>query len=138
MGVVLGQVTPGRELLTRGALRSALAALLFGLAACASPPPEVPAPLRGRWTTADPRFVGRAMELTIDGVAFETGEGSPARHPVLAVAEDPREGGSRRYTIVYAGDGGNEYRLTVRYDEAAGELRLENRAEVVWRREGGS
>jgi hypothetical protein len=124
--------------LTRCAVAVALVAL--AMTGCAAPTVDVPGELVGRWVTGDSRFAGRVLEIGANSVRFETGVEAPSTHPILAVeaTEAADEADGREVTLRYGGEAGLEYRLSLRYRPGSRELRLTNRPEVVWTREGGA
>lgn len=123
-----GPVTP---------LRLGLTLLMFGLGAAilldrSSAPAEVELPegLRGTWTTDDPRYGERALELSTEGITFSTPTES-VTYPIIRVEQGPEED-SRLYTIRFEVDQ-QVQQLSVLFDDDPRLLRLQNQPHVEWR-----
>ena len=88
-------------------------------------------PLIGRWTTTDPAYADRYVEITPDEIAFGQGAEGEARHRIVGVWRVGRESRAIYYSIRYEGDEG-ELEVGVRSSPRL--LRLASLPSVVWRR----
>ena len=100
-------------------------------AADAREPVGVVRPLVGRWTTTDPAYAGRYIEITPEEIAFGQGAEGEARHRIVGVWRVGRDSRAIFYSIRYAAEDG-EVEVGVR--SSPRQLRLMNLPKVVWRR----
>jgi hypothetical protein len=108
--------------------------LLAFAAAVACAREGVPIELLGRWTTDDPRYVDRSLEISAERLAFGVGPGTRLTYRVQGIErEDDPETGTL-YRVYYDAPGEPERALQVRLP-TAGRLRIENHDEL-WTRDG--
>ena len=107
--------------------------MLSMLLACGTVQETLPAELLGTWTTEDPSYEGRFMQIFKDQISFGTGEGQPIPNEIIAVSTE-YEDDSAICTIDYQEPGGDEYRLLLRYRFSEDDVRLANRSRVTWTR----
>ncbi len=92
----------------------------------------VPDDLVGVWTTTDPKYADRFLELTKDRILFGTGEGNVDTHPIVNI-EQAREEKHTLYTISYATPGGREATFSFYHDPADdGVIRFKNQQHIAW------
>ena len=122
-----------------GTLLGFLFAILLGIGAvrsCTQDPPAqevgVTRDLFGRWTTRDPRFADRFLEITGSEIVFGQGEEGEARHPIAGVRLERARDGRWRYLVRYVADPGREEEIEVAILAAPGELQLETLPDVRW------
>lgn len=97
----------------------------------AAPPQE----LLGVWTTDDPRYPDRAMEIREDAIVFSVGREEPESHPLLQVRVRESEG-RLEVALVYGTHWGeSRLQVTVGRQEPT-VLRFLNQEEVAWVRAG--
>ena len=116
-----------------------LAVALVGVVAiraCPSRPPQdetgVTRELFGRWTTQDPRYADRFLDISATEIGFGQGEEGEARHRISQVLLERRDDGSHRYVVRYYFDETREQELDLLVLAGRGELRLETLPEVRW------
>lgn len=110
-----------------------LLGLILVLAACGAEKLDaVPPELVGTWTTADPLYAGRYIELQPKLVRFGTGEGTFAEHTVVRL-ERTKNDGVMTYTVHYL-DGDMEKDVwTFVHDPAHGNvIRLSHPKQIEW------
>lgn len=116
-----------------GLVLIACAAQWAGPLGCSESPP--PTALLGRWTTEDPRYEGRALEITPELVTLELG---PAGTQVMVIDEISARAepdGTVRYAVRYHDQSGEEQTLRLELERGATPvLRFENHTER-WRRQ---
>src|SRR5688572_20860432 len=105
---------------------------LWAVLACARE--GVPGDLIGRWTTDDPRYSERMLEIGSERLAFGVGPGSRITYRVQGVEREVDSVTGTLYRIYYDAPGEPERALQVRLPEP-GQLRIENHSEL-WTREG--
>lgn len=107
---------------------------LFALVGC-HPDVRALTPLVGRWTASDPRFENCMMSFTPDGWVIL--EGSSRKREACRIQrievdqEVDRE--PRSFRIEYEDTEGEDSSLSLVLDDE-GDLRLQNRQEVTWKR----
>jgi hypothetical protein len=117
----------GRGLLTAFALTAALG--------CGRE--AVPAELIGHWTSDDPRYADRSLEIGAETLAFGGGEGMRTTYRMQGVERDVEEGTAELvYRLFYDAAGSPEHELRVRFP-APGRLRIDNHTQV-WTRTGAA
>lgn len=79
----------------------ALALAIALIAPGCRPPASVPTPLRGRWTSTEPRYAGRSLTLTADSLSFGTSESSSETFAVRGVTTDRDPADGIHYAIAY-------------------------------------
>ena len=98
----------------------------------------IPSPLIGRWTTDDPRYVDRYLEITATSVNFGVGENRPQSYGIFKITAVPHPVRGTRYRIEYIDRDGVDYHvsfhLQLENDEVV--LRLANQFHMVWRKTG--
>ncbi len=93
---------------------------------------EPPQELVGRWSTVDPAYADRALEIGTDVVALDMGPGLRQWYPILST-RSWEESGNTAYLITYETIGGDELEVEVHL-YADGTLRLRNPSHMVWTR----
>ena len=92
----------------------------------AEPPPEIV----GRWTTGDPAYADRSLEIGTDVVALDMGPGLREWYPILSTYRW-EELGNTAYLITYETIGGDELEVQVHlFPDST--LRLRNPSHMVW------
>ena len=96
---------------------------------------SMPEELIGTYTTTEPSYAGRSLELSSFEVVFGLGEDGTSRHSIESVSrEDDR--GKTLYTLAYAGEGGTD-QLIFYHDKArSGSIVLHNQTSITWTRQG--
>lgn len=95
----------------------------------------LPREMEGVWTTDDPRFQGRFMELSPSFVIIVTGHDDPASVQFVDKVESPAPGDVSSLTV-YSTDysEGAHYQMRLQFSPAnGGEIRFQNQG-LVWRR----
>jgi hypothetical protein len=108
-----------------------LPVVLAFVAAVACAREGVPTELLGRWTTDDPRYADRSLEITLERLAFGVGPATRLTYRVQGIEEDAATG--TLYRLYYDAPGEPERTLQVRLP-TPGRLRIENHDEL-WTRE---
>ena len=97
----------------------------------------LPRELEGVWTTDDPRFQGRFMELSPSFVIIVTGHDDPASVQFVDKVESVAPGDLSSLTV-YSTDysEGAHYQMKLQYSPAnGGEIHFQNQS-LVWKRGG--
>jgi len=90
---------------------------------------DAPEVVRGRWTTAEPRYAGRAIEVSAKDVVVHRGEAGPLAGRLTA-ARELVEDGDRVIRLEYVNsDGANTLDMVLR---PGGSMHLRNQPEIVW------
>jgi hypothetical protein len=110
-----------------------LPVLLALVAALACAREGMPAELIGHWTTDDPRYADRSLEIRAERIAFGVGPGGHMAYLVRGVERETDTTGEL-LRIYYHLPGEPERTLEVRLPQP-GQLRIENRSQV-WTRQG--
>jgi hypothetical protein len=95
----------------------------------------LPRVMEGVWTTDDPRFQGRFMELSPSFVIIVTGHDDPASVQFVDKVESPTPSDLSSLTV-YSTDysEGAHYQMRLQFSPAnGGEIRFQNQG-LVWRR----
>ena len=100
--------------------------------ACAREP--VPTELIGRWTTDDPRYAARSLEIGAEQVAFGVDAGIRMTYRGQGIEREVDAAGGTLYRVYYDAPGEPERALQVRLP-TPGRLRIENHSEL-WTRDG--
>jgi len=100
--------------------------------ACAREP--VPTELIGRWTTDDPRYAERSLEISAERLAFGVDAGIRMTYRVHGIEREVDVADGTLYRVYYDAPGEPERALQVRL-ATPGRLRIENHSEL-WMREG--
>jgi hypothetical protein len=114
----------GRELSVAFALTAVLACAREG----------VPSELIGRWTSDDPRYADRSLEIGAETIAFDSGGGMRSAYRMQGVELEVDAGTGTLYRLYYDAAGNPENELRVRVPNP-GQLRLDNHSEL-WTRTG--
>ena len=115
--------------------RGLRAVLVLGAAlACAREP--VPAELIGRWTSDDPRYADRTLEIGTEQLAFGVDAGIRVAYRVDSIEReaDPEAGTLYRLRYDAPGEPARELRLL---GPAPGQLQIDNHSEL-WTRAGAA
>jgi hypothetical protein len=109
--------------------------ILLSGAACRNEMPIVPEQLIGTWVTSDPRYAGRALEVTHTQIKIaQSGSGTQDLQQFLAINRKSL-GRATLFTFMMQGKDEGQTRLTFEYDPAeGGTIRFPNQT-PVWRRE---
>ena len=100
--------------------------------ACAREP--VPTELIGRWTSDDPRYAERSLEIGAERLAFGVDAGIRMTYRVQGIEREVDAASGTLYRVYYDAPGEPERALQVRLP-TPGRLRIENHSEL-WTREG--
>jgi hypothetical protein len=103
------------------------------VAAIACAREEVPPELIGRWTTNDPRYADRTLEISAERVVFGVGPGGRLLYAARGVERDTDAGGEL-YRLYYDLPGEPELTLELRIPQP-GQLVIQNRSQL-WTRAG--
>ena len=93
----------------------------------------VPAELVGSWTTDDPRYEGRSLELTPDELILRASAREGTEYTVRRVQRRQIAQGSA-YVISGYSERGGEYTLTLEYSEAEHTIAQGKPARALWYR----
>lgn len=127
-----GGITPLRLGLVL--LTLALGAALVHQSSSAPADVGLPAGLAGKWTTGDPRYEHRSLELSTEAIMFSTSEDESITYPIARVEQGSGDD-SKLYTIRF--EVGEELQqLSLLFQENAGVVRLPNQPHVEWRQRG--
>lgn len=113
----------------RGLCAALVLAAAFGCAREA-----VPIELIGRWTSADPRYADRALEIGTEQIAFGVDPGIRISYRVQGIERETDAGAGTVYRLYYDAPGEPKRELRVRVP-APGRLRIDNHSEL-WTRAG--
>ena len=110
--------------------------LLLMISACGSDTVGRPeASIEGRWITSDdPRYIGRAFEITEDFLYLLQGGDTFAIYKIrdIEITDDDLP----RYTIAYRGDEGDLFSFSIYLSqEGGGTLIFPNQMNMKWRRD---
>jgi hypothetical protein len=103
---------------------------LAGALACARE--GVPPDLIGRWSTDDPRYAERTLDIGTERVLFGVGPGTALTYRVQGVERQVDAATGTLYRVFYDAPGEPERALQVRLP-TPGRLRIENHSEL-WTR----
>ena len=96
----------------------------------------VPNELIGRWTSDDPRYAERSLEIGTETIAFGAEGGARSAYRAQGVEREGDAGTSTVYRLYYDAAGDPERELRVRLS-APGQLSIDNHSEI-WTRTGAS
>lgn len=113
-----------------------LPVVLAFVAAVACAREGMPTELIGRWTTDDPRYADRSLEIGAEQLAFGVGPATRMTYRVRGIEreQDPETG--TLYRLYYDAPGEPQRAFQVRLP-TAGRLRIENHSEL-WTRDSAS
>jgi hypothetical protein len=94
----------------------------------------VPTELIGRWTSDDPRYADRALEIGAETIAFGLGGGLRVAYRALGSERGSDALDGALYQLYYDSPGSPEQELSLRIP-TPGRLRIENHSEL-WTRAG--
>ena len=111
---------------------SALAVVAAALLACGrSVEDGVPADLRGRWITSEPKYHDRYLEIQPDRLIWGIGEFELYNHPIEKVESRPEANKQTRYWLHYTESEGYPDALEIVLHRGARQaIRFANRPEV--------
>jgi hypothetical protein len=92
----------------------------------------VPTELIGRWTSDDPRYAERALEIGVEHVAFGVGPGTRMSYRLRGIERETDAATGTLYRVFYDAPGEPERALQLRLP-TPGRLRIENHNEL-WTR----
>lgn len=92
----------------------------------------LPAPLAGVWTTANPRYAGRSLELTRGTVAFGTGEQTVQVYFISDIKKTREDDGMLYEIHCHRKEGPDEKIFLVHTPQNGGQLRFKNQRHIVW------
>ena len=110
-----------------------LPVVLAFVAALACAREAVPTELIGRWTSDEPRYAERSLEIDAKQIAFGVGHGTRMTYRVQGVEREVDATTGTLYRVYYDAPDEPERTLQVRLP-TAGRLRIENHSEL-WTRE---
>jgi hypothetical protein len=96
----------------------------------------VPRELIGRWTSDDPRYAERSLEISAERLAFGVGPGTRMTYRLQGIERDQDPETGTLYRVYYDVPGEPERSLNV-WLPTTGRLRIENHTEV-WTRAADS
>jgi len=111
-----------------------LLVVLACVAALACAREAVPTELIGHWTSDEPRYAGRSLEIDAKQIAFGVGPGTRMTYRVQGIEREVDAATGTLYRVYYDSPGEPERALQVRLP-TPGRLRIENHSEL-WTREG--
>jgi len=91
----------------------------------------LPAELVGLWTTADPSYSDRYLELQPDTITFGTGGTSSIKYSIIGVAR-PEAGEDEAYEIHFRGVDGAKFSREIVLAGSGDNLFFRSQPEVVW------
>jgi len=94
----------------------------------------VPPELIGRWTSDDPRYANRSLEIGAETIAFGTGDGSRTTYRMQGIEREVDAATGTLYRLYYDATGNPEHELRVRVP-SPGQLLIDNHSEL-WTRAG--
>ena len=94
----------------------------------------VPTELIGRWTSDDPRYANRALEIGTEQIAFGVDAGIRVAYRVQGIEREADAEAGTLFRLHYDAPGEPERELRVRLP-APGRLRIDNHSEL-WTRAG--
>ena len=97
----------------------------------------VPTELIGRWTSDDPRYADRALEIDTERLAFGAGAGLRMTYRVKGVEREADPATGTLYRVYYDGAGEPERALLLRLP-TPGRLRIDNHNELWTRADASS
>ena len=101
--------------------------------ACSWTREPVPTELIGRWSSDDPRYADRSLEIGAETIAFGGGEGIRTTYRMQGVEREVESGTAQTlYHLYYDASGAPEQELRVRLP-VAGKLQIDNHSEL-WTR----
>jgi hypothetical protein len=95
---------------------------------------DVPSELIGRWTSDDPRYADRSLEIGTETVAFGAEGGTRIVYRAQGIEREIDAGTGTIYHLYYDAAGDSERELRVRIP-TPGHLRIDNHSEL-WTRAG--
>jgi len=113
-----------------------LPVLLAFVAALACAREGVPTELIGRWTSDDPRYAERSLEIGAEQLAFGVDAGIRMTYRVQGIEREVDAASGTLYRVYYDAPGEPERALQVRLP-TPGRLRIENHSEL-WTRDRAS
>jgi len=91
----------------------------------------VPTELVGLWTTADPSYSDRYLELQPDSITFGTGGTSFIKYSIIGVVRQ-EAGGGEAYEIHFRGVDGAKFSREIVLAGSGDKLFFRSQPEVVW------
>lgn len=113
-----------------------ICALLIVCAGCSQENPRLlPRQLAGMWTTDEPRYKDRFLELYTTYVIIGAGPSQPPQVQVIDSVKREPAGNEDAYTIESSDLDGTEHVMTLQFNpDHGGEIRFKNQKNIVWRR----
>jgi hypothetical protein len=97
---------------------------------------ETPEGLLGLWRTRATAYADRFMEFRVDEIVLGTGGSTSATYPLRGFLPTDVEG-VPGYIVYYETEGGDEYSMTITYNEQnGGTIRFPNQRNMAWRKVG--
>lgn len=94
----------------------------------------LPRQLVGVWTTDDPRYKDRFLELSQAFVIIVTGRNDPSSVQLIDRVETTQQGSEMLLTVYSTDRSGGQYTMNLRFNpENGGELRFSNQSQI-WKR----
>ena len=119
------------------AMGRGLPAVLALLVALACAREAVPTELIGRWTSDDPRYSDRSLEIGPESIAFGVGSGSRMTYRVKGIERETDVATGTLYRLYYDVSGEPERTIQLRLP-VAGRLRIDNHSELWMRSDAPS
>jgi hypothetical protein len=109
--------------------------LLLSVAACSEDVP-LPEELIGTYTTNEPRYAERYLDLAPDQIEFGLGEAGVSRHRIKSISLEQQDG-KTLYVLAYAGqEGGTDYLRFFHDETRRDEIVLSNQTTITWSKRG--
>ena len=117
---------------------AAFALLLTAIVYWAPRPATIPAELRGKWTTDNPRYADRYLDVGVNLIALSLGSKKISVWFIEQVETLPTKSG-KQYVLHMRDEDGELQSLAMQLDPDAGyRMQLGRQHEVVWRRQSSN
>jgi hypothetical protein len=96
---------------------------------------SLPENLMGKWTTSEPKYINRFLELTKTGLTYGLGENQENVY-IISSVEKGVESNNILYTINYKDTNGSEFTRSFYYESAnGGVIKFKNQENIEWTKE---
>lgn len=96
----------------------------------------LPEEVAGVWTTNEPRYQGRFLELYSTFVIIGAGTNDVPKVQVIDSVKQQQSGNVTSYAVHSTDLDGNEYDMTLLFDPThGGEIHFNNQGNIIWRRQ---
>jgi len=101
---------------------------------CTEKKTNVPEPLIGKWTTSEPRYHDRFIEITKETLVYGLGGDKEDVYPISSITKDLRDD-NILYTINFESKDGHKFTRSFYYAPFdGGRIRLKHEENVAWRK----